>query len=51
MNDKDKVATIPFWKHEYEMWQQRKTAKKIILAAITTLTINNLAWIYFTKKH
>lgn len=51
MNDNERLATIPFWKHEYEKWLQKKTEKKIIIAAATALIINNLAWIYFTKKH
>lgn len=28
-----------------------KDREKIIIAAATALIINNLAWIYFTKKH
>lgn len=28
MNDNERIATIPFWKHEYEKWLQKKTEKK-----------------------
>ena len=45
------LATIPFWKHEYKLWQQKKSDRKIIIAAVTTLVLSNLAWICVTKKH
>ena len=39
----DKVATIPFWKHEYEMWKQRRNYKRILIAVTAVLTAASAA--------
>ena len=36
MNTEKNVATIPFWKHELEVWKHQKREKKLAIALTAT---------------
>jgi hypothetical protein len=50
MNTEKNVATIPFWKHEYEVWKHRKVEKKLAVALFTVTAISVLLT-HQLKKH
>ena len=50
MNTEKNVATIPFWRHEYEEWEHRKLEKKLAVALFTVTAVSILLSIQL-KKH
>lgn len=49
MNTEKNVATIPFWKHEYEVWKHRKIEKKLSVALFTVTAVSILLSIRLAK--
>ena len=50
MSTEKNVATIPFWKHEYESWKHRKLEKKLAVALFTVTAVSILLTVRL-KKH
>ena len=54
MTTKEGVASVPFWQHEYELWNKGRTQKRLTRAIVLTGVLalaSNLLWARTYIKH